>query len=82
MMETRHLNEAVHFLTAVSIILATVGTVAAWWGMNIDSMKDLALPGRLPLGYLAGLVVVGALVMLEIAYFARKSWLFRRRRRQ
>lgn len=80
MIESRRLNEAVQLLTMVSILLATSGTIAAWWGMNAATMLTLEWPQHLPFGYLAGLGVVGLLLLVEIIYFTRKRWLFIRRR--
>ncbi|CAA9326051.1 MAG: hypothetical protein AVDCRST_MAG93-5965, partial [uncultured Chloroflexia bacterium] len=80
LLETRQLNEAVQFLTALSLIMATVGTLSAWWSMNFGPMLQTAWPWQWPLDFVLLNLVAVLLVVLTTVFFWRKRWIFQRRK--
>lgn len=78
--ETRQLNEAVQFLTALSIILAALSAIAAWWSMNFEGMPQPTWPSEWPVAYVVLNVVAALVVLLTTLFFWRKRWIFRGRR--
>jgi hypothetical protein len=81
LLETRQLNEAVQFLTAFSIILATVATLGTWWSVNFDSMPQPAWPWNWPVPFIVLNIVAIAVVVATTLFFWWKRWIFQRRKR-
>ena len=78
---TRQLNEAVQILRTVSLILATIGTIGAWWALNVQAMKEQGSPLAWPVDVLLLNAILAVVVLGALAYFRQKGWIRRRRRR-
>ena len=80
--ETRQLNEAVQFLTALSIILAALGALSAWWSMNFDPMPLRDWPWNWPADFMLLNIAAVVVVILTTVFFWRKRWIFRGKNRR
>jgi Mg2+ and Co2+ transporter CorA len=70
-MQSNRLNITVQTLTAFSIILMSVASVAGWYGMNFDGMPEL----HSAWGYPGVAILVVVIIALEVLFFKRKGWL-------
>jgi hypothetical protein len=77
---TRQLNEAVHLLRAMSLILGTIGTIGAWWALNVEAMQTRGGLLAWPVDLLLLNAILAAVVLGALLYFRQKGWIRRRRR--
>ena len=82
MVVQERVNFILHVLTALSIILGIVGTIAGWWALNLDNISTTLGKWGWPnwLVWFSFLLVI-PLVALGVAFFMRMGWFARRRRR-
>jgi hypothetical protein len=82
MVVQERVNYILHVLTALSIILGVVGTIAGWWALNLDNISTSLSKWRWPIDlvWLSCLLIV-PLVLLGVVMFARMGWFARRRHR-
>lgn len=74
-------NYVLNVLTALSIVLGVVGTIAGWWALNFENLSSTFAKWNWPseMVWLSCLLVV-PLVMLGILFFVRMGWFSRRHR--
>ena len=63
-------NRVMGLLTVVTSLFLPLTLLTGWYGMNFARMPEL----QWRYGYLALIVVAGALVALEVAFFIKKKF--------
>ncbi len=71
-----------HVLTALSIILGVIGTIAGWWALNLDNISTTLAKWGWPnwIVWFSFLLIV-PLLALGIFFFSRMGWFAPRRRK-
>ncbi|MGA7733146.1 MAG: CorA family divalent cation transporter [Chloroflexia bacterium] len=82
MVVQERVNFILHVLTALSIILGIVGTLAGWWALNLDNITTTFGKWGWPswLVWFTFILIV-PLIALGIAFFMRMGWFAPRRRK-
>jgi magnesium transporter len=63
-------------MTVISTVLMTVSLVTGWYGMNFKHMPELERAIGYPLVVIV--IVIGVLVLIELAVFRKQGWLGKR----